>query len=62
MAEPQLGPETKPASVAEPGEDSWRVGFNEFKKYDEKMVNDYKEEIDTLLVFVRCPHGLFTFY
>jgi hypothetical protein len=51
-------PESKPASVAEPGEDPWHAAFIEFKTRDEKMAKDYQEEIDTLLVFVRGPHRL----
>jgi hypothetical protein len=46
-------------AVPEPAEDPWRVAFVEFKTRDEKMVKDYQEEIDTLLVFVRHPHHLF---
>jgi hypothetical protein len=52
-------PESKPASMPEPAEDPWRVAFVEFKTRDEKMVKDYQEEIDTLLVFVRGPRRLF---
>jgi hypothetical protein len=52
-------PEPKLASVPEPTEDPWRVAFVEFKTRDENMVKDFKEEIDTLLVFVRRPHLLF---
>jgi hypothetical protein len=48
--------ELKPASVPEPAEDPWRVAFVEFEKRDTKMVADYREEIDTLLVFVRRRH------
>jgi energy-converting hydrogenase Eha subunit A len=59
MSEP--APESKPASVPEPAEDPWRVAFLEFKTRDEKMVKDYQEEIDTLLVVVRRPHPFFTF-
>jgi hypothetical protein len=49
----------------EPVEDPWRVAFVEFKTRDEKMVKDYQEEIDTLLVVVRGAsypfvHGLIT--
>jgi hypothetical protein len=57
MSEPV--PESKPETIPEPAEDPWRVVFVEFKTRDEKMVKDYQEEIDTLLVFVRCPHCLF---
>jgi hypothetical protein len=57
MSEPP--PESKSASMAEPEKDPWRVAFEEFKTRDEKMVKDYQEEIDTLLVFVRSPHRLF---
>jgi hypothetical protein len=47
----------------EPANDPWRALFVEFKDRDEKMMKDYQEEIDTLLVFVRrltCffAHGL----
>jgi hypothetical protein len=48
---PEMGPE--------PAEDPWHDAFVEFKDRDEKMVKDYQEEIDTLLVFVRGPHRLF---
>jgi hypothetical protein len=57
MSEPV--PESKSEPIPEPGEDPWRVVFVEFKTRDEKMVKDYQEEIDTLLVFVRCSHCLF---
>jgi hypothetical protein len=57
MSEPVPDP-TKPPSTPEPTEDPWRLAFVEFKKRDEKMVADYREEIDTLLVFVRRPHRL----
>jgi hypothetical protein len=50
--------ESTPASAPEPTEDPWRVAFDEFKTRDEKMVTDYREEIDTLLVFVRRSHRL----
>jgi hypothetical protein len=51
--------ESKPAGAPEPAEDPWHVAFVEFKARDEKMVKEYQEEIDTLLVFVRDPHRLF---
>jgi hypothetical protein len=57
MAEPV--PESKPGSLPEPAEDPWRIAFVEFKTRDEKMVKEYQEEIDTLLVFVRHPHHIF---
>jgi hypothetical protein len=57
MSEP--APESKSAGMAEPEKDPWRAAFDEFKTRDEKMVKDYQEEIDTLLVFVRHPHHLF---
>jgi hypothetical protein len=57
MSEP--APESKPASLREPAEDPWRVAYDEFKTRDEKMVKDFQEEIDTLLVFVRRPYCLF---
>jgi hypothetical protein len=52
-----------PGMDREPAEDPWHDAFVEFKDRDEKMVKDYQEEIDTLLVFVRrltCffAHGL----
>jgi hypothetical protein len=59
MSEPV--PDAKYTSPPEPAEDPWRVAFEEFKKRDEKMVADYREEIDTLLVFVRRRHRLFIF-
>jgi hypothetical protein len=58
MSEP--APESKSASIAELDKDPWRAAFDEFKTRDEKMVKDYQEEIDTLLVFVRGSHRLFT--
>jgi hypothetical protein len=45
--------------MTEPDKDPWRAAFDEFKTRDEKMVKDYQEEIDTLLVFVRSSHCLF---
>jgi hypothetical protein len=56
MSEP--APESKPASVPESAKDPWRVAFVEFKTRDEKMVKDYQEEIDTLLVVVRRSHRI----
>jgi hypothetical protein len=58
MSEPV--PDSKPETMPEPAEDPWRVAFIEFKTRDEKMVKDYQEEIDTLLVFVRRPRRFFT--
>jgi hypothetical protein len=58
MSEPL--PESKLGTMPEPAEDPWRVAFVEFKTRDEKMVKDYQEEIDTLLVFVRRPRRYFT--
>jgi hypothetical protein len=57
MSEPP--PESKSVGMAEPDKDPWRAAFVEFKTRDEKMVKDYQEEIDTLLVFVRSSHRLF---
>jgi hypothetical protein len=37
--------------------DGWHAAFEEFKARDEIMVKEYREEIDTLLVFVRIPSG-----
>jgi hypothetical protein len=37
--------------------DGWHAAFEEFKARDEIMVKEYREEIDTLLVFVRVPLG-----
>jgi hypothetical protein len=34
-------------------EHAWRLAYEELKSRDERMVKDYREEIDTLLVFVR---------
>jgi hypothetical protein len=59
MSEPV--PDPKLSSTLEPAEDPWRVAFVEFEKRDTKMVADYREEIDTLLVFVRRPRRLFIF-
>jgi hypothetical protein len=58
MAEPVLNPTS--GATSEPAEDPWHVAFLEFKTRDEKMVKEYQEEIDTLLVFVRRRHCLFT--
>jgi hypothetical protein len=55
-------PKPKPASMPEPAEDPWHIAFVEFKTRDEKMVKEYQEEIDTLLVFVRHLHYAFTCY
>jgi hypothetical protein len=51
MSEPI--PDPRLASTPELAEDPWRVAFVELKARDEKMVKEYQEEIDTLLVFVR---------
>jgi hypothetical protein len=59
MSEP--APQSKSAGMAEPEKDPWRAAFDEFKTRDEKMVKDYQEEIDTLLVFVRGSHLLFAY-
>jgi hypothetical protein len=59
---PESVTEPKLASAPEPTEDPWQVAFVEFKTRDEKMVKDYQEEIDTLLVFVRHLHHVFTCY
>jgi hypothetical protein len=59
---PESVTEPKLASVPEPAEDPWQVAFVEFKTRDEKMVKDYQEEIDTLLVFVRHLHHVLTSY
>jgi hypothetical protein len=50
---PEPVSESRSASVPDPAADPWRVAFEEFKKRDKKMVEAYREEIDTLLVFVR---------
>jgi hypothetical protein len=55
----QPPPESKSAGMAEPDKDPWRAAFDEFKIRDEKMVKDYQEEIDTLLVFVSGLHRPF---
>jgi hypothetical protein len=57
MSEPVL--ESKPTSVPEPAPDPWHAAFVEFEKRDLKMVKDFQEEIDTLLVVVRRPHCFF---
>jgi hypothetical protein len=50
-----------PEATPEPAEeDPWHVAFDEFKDRDIKMVKDYQEEIDTLLVFVRSSYCLFS--
>lgn len=33
--------------------EGWRRVYEELKRRDERMVAEYREEIDTLLVFVR---------
>jgi hypothetical protein len=43
----------------EPAKDPWQAAYDEFKTRDKKMVKDFGDEIDTLLVFVRGPHRLF---
>jgi hypothetical protein len=59
MSEPVPVPESKPETMSEPAPDPWRAAFVEFEKRDVKMVKDFHEEIDTLLVVVRRPHRLF---
>jgi hypothetical protein len=43
-------------------QEGWRAAYDELKRRDEQMVKDYKDEIDTLLVFVRPvilpPHAI----
>jgi hypothetical protein len=57
MPDPVLKPTS--GTMPEPTADPWHITFEEFKTRDEKMVKDYQEEIDTLLVFVRQTHNLF---
>jgi hypothetical protein len=38
--------------AAEKAEEGWQESYNELRRLDEKMVQEYREEIDTLLVFV----------
>jgi hypothetical protein len=33
--------------------EAWLAAYHELKRQDEKMHREYREEIDTLLVFVR---------
>lgn len=33
-------------------EEGWQESYSELRRRDENMVHDYREEIDTLLVFV----------
>jgi hypothetical protein len=56
MSDPVLKPTS--GTTPEPTEDPWHIAFEEFKTRDEKMVKDYQEEIDTLLVFVRHTHNI----
>jgi hypothetical protein len=39
---------------------SWRVVYDQARSKDEAMVREYKEEVDTLLIFVRRPRTLST--
>jgi hypothetical protein len=58
--QPRPQPETEPirltphapAVTAEKVEEGWKAAYDELKRLDEKMVAEYREEIDTLLVFV----------
>jgi hypothetical protein len=41
------------AYSTEAADAGWRLVYDELKRRDHKMVKDYREEVDTLLVFVR---------
>ena len=41
----------------EEAEQSWETCSRAIKEYDNHMVRNWKEEIDTLLVFVRSPRS-----
>jgi hypothetical protein len=54
-----------PVSNLPPGADllhnvgtGWSAMARIVREVDEQKVKDYKEDIDTILVFVRCPHVL----
>jgi hypothetical protein len=55
----ESAPKSKPASLPEPTKDPWHAAFVKFEKCDLKMVKDFQEEIDTLLVVVHRPYRLF---
>jgi hypothetical protein len=38
--------------------EAWLAAYHELKRQDEKMHREYREEIDTLLVFVRLLQSL----
>jgi hypothetical protein len=42
--------------TTEAADAGWRAAYEELKRRDTKMVKDYREEVDTLLVFVRFLH------
>jgi hypothetical protein len=44
---------------SKPTKDPWHIAFDEFVTRDKKMVNDFREEVDTLLVVVRGLDLLF---
>jgi hypothetical protein len=45
------------AYTTEAADAGWQAAYEELKRRDSMMVTDYREEVDTLLVFVRatCP-------
>jgi hypothetical protein len=47
-----------PSVTVEQVEEGWQETYNELRRLDEKMVQEYREEIDTLLVFVSPCHHL----
>jgi hypothetical protein len=38
--------------------EEWALVYDELKRRDEQMVTEYREEVDTLLVFVRPPTSI----
>jgi hypothetical protein len=58
--EPRAGPQTERIQITQPPpkvtigqvEEGWGETYKELRRRDEKMVQEYREEIDTLLVFV----------
>jgi hypothetical protein len=43
----------KPMQSPQMDLDAWRAVYDDLRARDESMIKDYREEIDTLLVFVR---------
>jgi hypothetical protein len=48
----------EPMSDPTRAKDPWQAAFDEFVTRDKKMLKDFQDEVDTLLVIVRGPHLL----